>query len=182
MYEIQEFKTLSYPHTVRMSFELPYLDWCRFEKSELFRDLTDYFKELQKQNIPLIKKTRLPRTKSVFNGREERKMYKENIFKISPEERQSLLDEMSAKDHELFDVHNQIQHADIEIGIAVDWVITKLGEFIGSYDFIEENSLPNAPWKEMLRLLFRIRLSHQYIEESLDEMWKLFKKRRESLI
>lgn len=37
IYTIEEFSGAAYPRVVRMSFELPYLDWCRFEKSELFR-------------------------------------------------------------------------------------------------------------------------------------------------
>ena len=52
MYEIEEFSGVGCPRVVRMSFELPYLDWCRFEKSELFRSLTAYFQELQRQQIP----------------------------------------------------------------------------------------------------------------------------------
>lgn len=52
MYEIEEFSEFGYPRIVRMSFELPYLDWCRFEKSELFHRLTEYLEELQKQEIP----------------------------------------------------------------------------------------------------------------------------------
>lgn len=56
MYEIHDVKMLSYPHVVRMSFELPYLDWCRFEKSKLFQNLISYLEELQRQNIPIQKK------------------------------------------------------------------------------------------------------------------------------
>ena len=50
MYYTHEFKTVDSPHVVRMTFELPYLDWCRFQKSKLFRDLTAYLEELEKQN------------------------------------------------------------------------------------------------------------------------------------
>ena len=52
MYDIEEFSGISCPHVVRMSFELPYLDWCRFERSELFRALTLYLEELQNRDIP----------------------------------------------------------------------------------------------------------------------------------
>ena len=41
------------PRVVRMSFELPYLDWCRFENSELFQNLKSYLEELQKQYIQI---------------------------------------------------------------------------------------------------------------------------------
>lgn len=51
MYEIEDFSELGRPRIVRMSFELPYLDWCRFEKSELFHLLTNYLEELQNQGI-----------------------------------------------------------------------------------------------------------------------------------
>lgn len=36
-------------HSVRMSFVLPYDDWCEFEKSNLFRLLSEYLEGLQKQ-------------------------------------------------------------------------------------------------------------------------------------
>ena len=52
MWETIEFKSIEHPHTVRMTFELPYLDWCRFENSELFHQLTAYLEGLEKQNIP----------------------------------------------------------------------------------------------------------------------------------
>lgn len=32
-------------------FELPCLDWCRFENSKIFRQLTAYLEELEKQEI-----------------------------------------------------------------------------------------------------------------------------------
>lgn len=51
MYRTEEFSGLTSPHVVRMSFELPYLDWCRFEKSELFRCLTSYLEELETPEI-----------------------------------------------------------------------------------------------------------------------------------
>lgn len=50
IYTTEEFSGVAYPRVVRMSFELPYLDWCRFEKSELFRHLTKYLEELQNQD------------------------------------------------------------------------------------------------------------------------------------
>lgn len=53
MYTTEEFSGLTCPHVVRMSFELPYHDWCRFEKSELFRHLTEFLEELEKQKSPI---------------------------------------------------------------------------------------------------------------------------------
>ena len=50
-YYIDDIDQIGYPRVVRMSFELPYLDWCKFEKSELFHVLTKYLEKLQKQNI-----------------------------------------------------------------------------------------------------------------------------------
>lgn len=50
---IEERIRVGYPHVVKMSFELPYLDWCRFENSELFLDLKSYLEELQKQQIQI---------------------------------------------------------------------------------------------------------------------------------
>lgn len=47
MYFTQDINAVGYPHVVRMSFELPYLDWCRFQKSQLFHDLTKYLEELE---------------------------------------------------------------------------------------------------------------------------------------
>ena len=55
-YEIEDIKQLGYPRVVRMTFELPYLDWCRFEKSELFHSLTTYLEELKKQEIQIQQK------------------------------------------------------------------------------------------------------------------------------
>lgn len=54
MWETTEFKSIEHPHTVRMTFELPYLDWCRFENSELFHQLTAYLEGLEKQNIQYV--------------------------------------------------------------------------------------------------------------------------------
>ncbi|GEM_PF-2820076 len=51
IYFIDEFSGISSPRVVQMSFELPYLDWCRFENSEIFRKLTAYLEELEKQEI-----------------------------------------------------------------------------------------------------------------------------------
>lgn len=48
LYNIEDISELGYPRIVRMSFELPYLDWCRFENSALYRDLIAYLLELQK--------------------------------------------------------------------------------------------------------------------------------------
>ena len=55
MYEIHESKGIACPHVVRMSFEMPYLDWCRFEKSEIFQGLKKYLEELQRQCNPIQK-------------------------------------------------------------------------------------------------------------------------------
>lgn len=51
IYFIDEFSGISSPRVVQMSFELPYLDWCRFENSEIFCQLTAYLEELEKQEI-----------------------------------------------------------------------------------------------------------------------------------
>lgn len=48
-YTLEDINLLGYPHSVKMSFELFYRDWCIFEKSELFQSLTSYLEELQKQ-------------------------------------------------------------------------------------------------------------------------------------
>ena len=45
MYFTQDVNAVGCPHVVRMSFELPYLDWCRFQKSQLFHDLTEYLEK-----------------------------------------------------------------------------------------------------------------------------------------
>lgn len=37
------------PHSMTLSFVLPYSDWCEFEKSDLYQDLENYLRELQKQ-------------------------------------------------------------------------------------------------------------------------------------
>lgn len=50
MYFTQDVNAVGCPHVVRMSFELPYLDWCRFQKSQLFHDLTEYLEELETPN------------------------------------------------------------------------------------------------------------------------------------
>lgn len=34
-YYTEEYRGINRPETVRMYFELPCLDWCRFEKSDL---------------------------------------------------------------------------------------------------------------------------------------------------
>ena len=55
MYYIKDFTELGRPRIVRMSFEMPYLDWCRFEKSKIFRSLVKYLSELEKKEIPNAK-------------------------------------------------------------------------------------------------------------------------------
>lgn len=52
-YELYDYVKLGCPRIVRMSFELPYLDWCRFENSELFQNLKSYLEGLQKQEIQI---------------------------------------------------------------------------------------------------------------------------------
>lgn len=47
MYTVETFSELGHPCIVRMSFELSHLDWCRFEKSEIFRSLVSYLEGLQ---------------------------------------------------------------------------------------------------------------------------------------
>lgn len=47
MYFTQDVNAVGYPYVVQMSFELPYLDWCRFQKSQLFHDLTEYLEALE---------------------------------------------------------------------------------------------------------------------------------------
>ncbi len=51
VWETLEISGFGKPHLVRMSFELPYLDWCRFEKSEVFQNLTAYLEELERQDL-----------------------------------------------------------------------------------------------------------------------------------
>lgn len=52
-YVIQDIKKLGCPRVVIMLFELPYLDWCRFEQSDLYHSLTEYLEGLKKQEIPI---------------------------------------------------------------------------------------------------------------------------------
>lgn len=51
-YYTEEYRGTNRTETVRMYFELPCLDWCRFEKSDVYRCLISYLEELEKQNIP----------------------------------------------------------------------------------------------------------------------------------
>ena len=37
------------PHSVTLSFVLPYSDWCEFEKSDLYQDLDKYLQALRKR-------------------------------------------------------------------------------------------------------------------------------------
>lgn len=37
-------------HSMRMSFALPYSDWCEFEKSNLYAHIQQYLQELQKRD------------------------------------------------------------------------------------------------------------------------------------
>lgn len=41
-------------HLVRLSVEMNYPDWCKFEKSNAFLYLTQYLEELQKQYTPTL--------------------------------------------------------------------------------------------------------------------------------
>lgn len=52
MFETLEEVGVGKPHTVKVFFELPYRDWCLFQKSELFRCLKEYLEELEKRDIP----------------------------------------------------------------------------------------------------------------------------------
>lgn len=56
MYVIEEFNGVLSPRVVRMSFELPYLDWCRFERSDVFHQLTEYLEGLKKQKKKKVNK------------------------------------------------------------------------------------------------------------------------------
>ena len=47
-YYTEEYRGTNRPETVRMYFELPCLDWCRFEKSDIYHCLTNYLKEMAK--------------------------------------------------------------------------------------------------------------------------------------
>lgn len=53
-YTVEDINSLGYPRSVKMSFELLYRDWCIFEKSELFQNLTSYLAELQMQRSPNV--------------------------------------------------------------------------------------------------------------------------------
>lgn len=48
IYETTEISGIGCPHVVQMFFELPYPDWCKFEKSKVFHQLVSYLKELEK--------------------------------------------------------------------------------------------------------------------------------------
>lgn len=41
-YYTEEYRGMNRPETVRMYFELPCLDWCRFEKSDIYLCLINY--------------------------------------------------------------------------------------------------------------------------------------------
>lgn len=56
LYTVEKISGLERPWIARMSFELPYLDWCRFERSEIFQSLINYLEELEKQDIPKMQK------------------------------------------------------------------------------------------------------------------------------
>ena len=52
-YLVEEFTDINYPHSVRMSFEMAFPDWCKFQKSDVFRSLIKYLRELESQdNLP----------------------------------------------------------------------------------------------------------------------------------
>ena len=44
-----EFYGLLPPHSIRMTLSLPYSDWCKFEASQVYRDLVEYLREAEKQ-------------------------------------------------------------------------------------------------------------------------------------
>ncbi len=52
MYQIIEKMGVRKPHTVCMSFILPYNDWCILEKTEVFRLLTEYLDAVEKRDNP----------------------------------------------------------------------------------------------------------------------------------
>lgn len=43
-------------HSVRMSFVLPYDDWCEFSKSNLYKHFQEYLLELKKRDNLHVKK------------------------------------------------------------------------------------------------------------------------------
>lgn len=50
----EEYDGLLPIHSVRMSFALPFDDWCEFQKSNLFQELLEYLREqhkLSNQNV-----------------------------------------------------------------------------------------------------------------------------------
>ncbi len=44
-----EYHYVDSPHTVQISFELLYPDWCKFQKSELYQSLVLYLEGLRNQ-------------------------------------------------------------------------------------------------------------------------------------
>lgn len=52
MFETIDSIKVGKPRTVKVFFELPYRDWCLFQKSDLFRCLKEYLEELEKRDIP----------------------------------------------------------------------------------------------------------------------------------
>ena len=46
----EEFKGVFLDDSTRISFLIPYSDWCEFEKSDLYQDLEDYLQGLQKRD------------------------------------------------------------------------------------------------------------------------------------
>ena len=51
IYTITEYEMFNGLRTVQMSFQLPILDWCRFENSDVGKNLIRYLEELEKQSI-----------------------------------------------------------------------------------------------------------------------------------
>lgn len=49
MYETNEIKDIKNNHRVQMSFVLACPDWCKFEKSNVFRLLVEYLEEIGKE-------------------------------------------------------------------------------------------------------------------------------------
>ena len=58
MYSIsyEEYGGLLPIHSMKISFVLPYNDWCEFEKSNLYKHLLQYLQELQKRDNRLVMK------------------------------------------------------------------------------------------------------------------------------
>ena len=53
---LEEYGGLLPIHSMRISFAIPYNDWCEFEKSNLYKHLLQYLQELKKRdNLHVMK-------------------------------------------------------------------------------------------------------------------------------